>query len=141
MLPAVDRSGPVPVADPQVLWHDYNLRILEFEKRVHPSRWLRLVGEDFLADLDTSLERLCRWLAISDAPEAIAAMKRPEDSPFACFGPLNAMFGNDPKFLQDPYLRPYKRKPQNLEEPLAWRPDKARFHPRVVAMAQSFGYS
>ena len=51
------------------------------------------------------------------------------------------MIGNDPKFLRDPYLRPYKRRPQNLDEPLAWRPDGASFHPRVVEMARSFGYT
>ena len=138
---AVDRSGPAPQADPQILWHDYNLRILEFEKRVRPSRWLRVVGEEFLADLDASLGRVCRWLGVSDSHEALAAMRRPEDSPFACFGPLNAMFGNDPKFLQDPYLRPYKSKPLGLDGPLPWRTDGGGFHPRVVAMAQSFGYA
>ena len=138
---AIDRSGATPLADPQILWHDYNLRILEFEKRVHPSRWLRLVGEDVLAGLDDSLVRVCRWLGVSDGSEAIAAMKRPEDSPFACFGPLNAMFGNDPNFLRDPHLRPYTRKSLSLEGPLPWRPDGTSFHPRVVEMAQSFGYT
>ena len=138
---AVDRSGPVPVADPQVLWHDYNLRILRFQEEVDPSRWLRIVGEDFLSDLDNQLAALCRWLGVSDAPEAIAAMKRPEDSPFACFGPLNAMFGNDPNFLGSPHLRPYTRKRETLEGALPWRPDGASFHPRVVEMATSFGYT
>ena len=139
-LGALDRTGDDPVADPQILWHDYNLRILEFERLVDPSRWLRIAGEDFLADLDAQLLRLCRWLGVSDSPEAIAAMKRPEDSPFACFGPINAMIGNDPNFLREPHLRPYTRKPQSLEGPLPWRPDGGSFHPRVVAMAQSFGY-
>lgn len=139
-LGAVDRSGPEPIADPQILWHDYNLRILRFQERVDPARWLRITGEDFLADLDDQLKRLCTWLGISDGPEAVAAMKRPEDSPFACFGPLTAMIGNDPKFLRDPQLRPYKRRPQSLEGPLPWRPDGASFHPRVVAMARDFGY-
>ena len=138
---AVDRSGPEPIADPQILWHDYNLRILRFRERVHPSRWLQITGEDFLADIDEQLKALCAWLDVSDDPEAIAAMKRPEDSPFACFGPLNALAGNDLKFLRDPRLRPYKRKPKSLEGPLPWRPDGASFHPRVVEMAHIFGYS
>ena len=138
---AVDRSGPSPVADPQILWHDYNLRILRFKKQVHPSRWLTITGEDFLADVDAQLTSLCTWLGVSAAPEAIAAMKRPEASPFASFGPINAMFGNDPKFMQDPVLRPYKRREQSLVEPLPWRPDGASFHPRVVEMANGFGYT
>lgn len=138
---AVDRSGPQPIADPQILWHDYNLRILRFQRRVDPSRWLRITGEDFLADIDNQLKSLCVWLGVSDAPEAIAAMMRPEVSPFACFGPLNAMFGNDPKFLSEPRLRPYKRRAQSLDGPLPWRPDGASFHPRVVEMARGFGYT
>lgn len=139
-LGAIDRSGPQPIADPQILWHDYNLRILRFQERVDPSRWLRIKGEDFLADIDNQLKHLCSWLGISDAPEAIVAMKQPEASPFACFGPVNAMIGNDPKFLRDPRLRPYRRHRQSLDGPLPWRPDKATFHPRVVEMANGFGY-
>jgi hypothetical protein len=110
---AVDRSGPQPVADPQILWHDYNLRILRFQRMVDPANWLRITGEDFLANIDHHLRHVCRWLGISTAPEAIDAMKRPEESPFACFGPLNARAGNDPKFMRDPRLRPYKRQVQS----------------------------
>ena len=138
---AIDRSGPQPIADPQILWHDYNLRILRFERSVDPSRWLRIRGEDFLADIDEQLKALCRWLGVADDAEAIAAMKRPEESPFASFGPLNAMFGNDPKFLREPHLRPYRRKELSLDGPLPWRPDGAPFHPRVIEMAHSFGYT
>jgi hypothetical protein len=137
---AVDRSGPEPIADPQILWHDYNVRILRLKQRVDPARWLSIRGEDFLADMDDHLHRLCAWLGISDTPEALAAMKRPEESPFASFGPLNAKGGNDKKFLEDPYLRPYKRREQSLEGPVPWRPDGAGFHPRVIEMAHSFGY-
>lgn len=138
---AVDRSGPRPVIDPQVLWHDSHLRILRFQEMVNPDQWLRIKGEDFLADLDRELQRLCEWLGISTSVDAIAAMKRPEDSPFACFGPANALLGNDPNFLSAPQLRPYRRSAESLAGPLSWRPDAASFHPRVVGMAQSFGYT
>jgi hypothetical protein len=138
---AVDRSGPEPIADPQILWHDYNLRILRFQQSVDPSRWLAIKGEDFLTAIDDQLKRLCIWLGVSDAPEAISAMKRPEESPFASFGPLNAVGGNDGKFLGDARLRPYVRREESLNGPLPWRPDGAGFHPRVVEMARSFGYS
>jgi hypothetical protein len=137
----VDRSGPWPVADPQIVWHDCHLRILRFQELVDPDQWLRIKGEDFLSDLDNELPRVCEWLGVSTAPEAIAAMRRPEDSPFACFGPANAVLGNDPNFLSAPQLRPYKPRPESLSGPLSWRPDEASFHPRVVEMAQSFGYT
>jgi hypothetical protein len=137
---AVDRSGPKPVADPQILWHDYNLRILRFQEMVHPDRWLRINGEAFFTNLDDNLVDLCRWLDIATDPESIAAMKRPEESPYACFGPVNALVGNDPNFLRSPKLRPYRSKEESLEGPLSWREDGKSFHPRVVAMAHSFGY-
>ena len=47
----------------------------------------------------------------------------------------------DARLLRDPVLRPYKRKVQSLTEPLPWRADGAAFHPRVVEMARSFGYT
>ena len=137
---AIDRSGPTPVADPQILWHDYNLRILEMQAMVHPSRWRRMVGEHFLENLDEHLVDICCWLGISQSAEALAAMKRPEDSPFAFAGPINALAGNDMNFLREPYLRPYKRKKESLDGALPWRPDGGGFHPRVAAMARSFGY-
>jgi Sulfotransferase family len=140
-LGAIDRSGTQPIADPQILWHDYNLRIMRFQRRVDPRRWMQINGEDFLADIDNQLKHLCTWLGVSDSPDAIAAMKHPEASPFACFGPINAMIGNDPKFLRDPVLRPYKRREQSLSGSLPWRPDGAAFHPRVIEMAKSFGYT
>lgn len=138
---AVDASGPVPVADPQILWHDYHLRILRLQKLVSPAQWLQVRGEDFLADLDRHLVQLCEWLGISAVPDAIAAMKRPEESPFACFGPPNALMGNDPNFLRSPQLRPYEPREQSLRGPLPWRADGAPFHRRVVELAHSLGYS
>ena len=137
----IDRSGPRPVADPQILWHDFHLRILRFQEMVPPEQWLRVRGEEFLADLDNQLVRICEWLGISTAPEAIAAMKRPEESPFACFGPPNALLGNDPNFLNAPQLRPYSARDISLAGPLPWRKDHKPFHPRVIEMAHAFGYA
>ena len=119
------------MADPQILWHDYNLRILRFQEMVAPEQWLRLNGEDFLTDMDGHLLRLCDWLGISRAPEAIAAMKRPEDSPFACFGPVNALVGNDPNFLRAPSCGRTSATRRVSAGPLSWRPDGGSFHPRV----------
>jgi hypothetical protein len=66
---------------------------------------------------------VCRWLGIRDDAEAIDAMMHPERSPFACFGPITALFGNDPNFLRGPEFRPHKVKVPPLDKPLAWRPD------------------
>ncbi len=56
-------------------------------------------------------------------------MKRPEDSPFACFGPANAVLGNDPNFLSEPQLRPYKPRDESLAGPLSWRADESVVSP------------
>jgi hypothetical protein len=66
-------------------------------------------------------------------------MKHPEESPFACFGPPNARFGNDPSFLKEPALRSYTPKPQELESPLSWNPDLG-FSDIVVELAEYLGY-
>lgn len=63
-----------------------------------------------------------------------------ERSPFACFGPFSALFGNDPAFLKGPTFRPHKVKIPSLDMPVPWRKDKKGLRPEVVAMAQEFGY-
>ena len=95
---------------------------------------------EFLSDLDESLPALCRWLGISDRPEAIAAMRRPQDSAYSCIGPSNATLGNDVNFLNAPELREGNVKSPPLDSELPWREDKASFHPEVAALAQALGY-
>lgn len=141
MVDAVDYSGPQPVIDPQIAWHDFHLNIVEFLDHLPPERWRRLRGEEFLADADAHLCQLCRWLGLRDDAAAIAAMKHPERSPYACIGPANALFGNDPNFLRNPLFRPAAaRPPQPLDGPLPWRADGGGFHPKVVELAREFGY-
>jgi hypothetical protein len=84
---------------------------------------------------------ICRWLGIRDDEEAIDEMMHPERSPFACFGPINALFGNDPNFLLGPTFRPHKVKFPRLDRPVPWRDDNQGLHPKVVALAQEFGYA
>lgn len=139
-LGAIDRSGEEPVLDPQILWHDSQVQILNFLETLPADRWLRLTGESLLADLDGELPKLCRWLGIDDGPEAIAAMKRPEEGPYSHVGPVNARLGNDINFLTDPHLKPGGVKTPSLEEPLSWRDDGRGFHPWVADLARELGY-
>ena len=67
-------------------------------------------------------------------------MMRPETSAYACFGPVTALFGNDPNFMRNPVFRPHKPKVPGLDGALEWREDGARLKPEVVALAQEFGY-
>jgi hypothetical protein len=129
------------VVEPQYAWHDLNINILNFLDTVPPQKQMRIRGEDIMADPPTHLRAICRWLGIRDDDEAVDEMMHPERSPFACFGPLTALFGNDPNFLRGPTFRPHKPKVPRLDEPVPWRDDGLGLHPRVVELAQELGYA
>jgi hypothetical protein len=71
--------------------------------------------------------------------EAIGKMKHPERSPYSCFGPPSARYGNESFFLHSPALGPA---PQihTLDGPLSWRPTAQEFLPKVKQLARQFGY-
>ncbi len=129
------------IIEPQYAWYDLNINILNFLDTVPASNQLRVRGEDIMSDPPSQLARICRWLEIRDDEAAVDEMMHPERSPFACFGPLTAMFGNDPNFLRGPTFRPHKVKVPRLDQPVPWRDDGQGLHPRVVGLAQEFGYS
>lgn len=126
--------------EPQIAWHDVNVNILEFLDEVPASQQIRIRGEEVMADPEGQFGEICRWLGWRDDAEAIAEMMHPERSPFACFGPLSALFGNDPNFLAGPTFKPHKPRIPALDAPLPWRDDGQRLYPEVVAMAREFGY-
>jgi hypothetical protein len=126
--------------DPQMLWYRCHTNILTFLATVPLEQQRRVRGEDLLADPDRHLREIAEWLGLRSDPVAIDAMKHPERSPFACFGPRNARKGGDEKFLRQPALRPHKAMVQSLEGPLPWRKDGAGFAPKVRELAQRFGY-
>lgn len=129
------------VIEPQFAWHDLNINILNFLDTVPADSQIRIRGEDVMSDPPAQLAAICRWLGIRDDPDAVDEMMHPERSPFACFGPLMAMFGNDPNFLRGPTFRPHKVKVPPLDQPVPWRDDGLGLHPRVVELAQEFGYT
>lgn len=126
--------------EPQVAWHDINLNILDFLDDVPADQQIRLRGEDVMAEPERYLAEIARWAGLRDDAEAVDAMMHPERSPFACFGPINALFGNDPNFLAGPTFRPHKPKLPSLAKPVPWRTDGKGLMPEVVALAQEFGY-
>ena len=86
------------------------------------------------------LKTICRWLGIRHDDDAIEKMMHPERSPFACFGPITALFGNDPNFLRRPSFRQHTPKLPALCDPLPWRDDGKGIYPEVNTLAQEFGY-
>jgi hypothetical protein len=126
--------------DPQRGWYALHRNICEFLQSVPDEQKRRIRGEDVLRDPDRQLRELAAWMGLRTDDEAIEEMKHPERSPYACFGPPSARFGNDRFFLQDPVLRSSRAAPQSLEGPLRWRADGRGFLPRVKQLAKEFGY-
>lgn len=137
---AIDFLEDRAVVEPQFAWHDLNINILNFLDTVAPELQMRIRGEDIMADPQHHLAVICRWAGLRDDEEAVEEMMHPERSPFACFGPINALFGNDPNFLSGPTFRPHKPKVPSLSAPLPWREDGQRLYPAVVELAREFGY-
>jgi hypothetical protein len=126
--------------DPQRSWYGLHRRICDFLEKVPKHQTMRVRGEDVLSEPDAWIPEIARWLEISSDEEAVAATKHPERSPYACFGPLNAPYGLDFYFLQQPVLRPARAETQTLVGPLPWRRDRAGFNKAVVNLARTFGY-
>ena len=140
-LGALDYSTNPPTLDLQKAWYKLTVNVITFLDGVPPEQWLRIRGEDLLAEPDQHLRDVCEWLEASVDDEAIGAMKHPEQSPYACFGPVNASLGSDPGFLRAPALRPRSGGEQpTLEGPLSWREDGEGFSPEVVELANELGY-
>ena len=138
---SIDYSTDPPTIDPQLVWADMQRHIMEFLADIPAQHQLRLRGEEVLGNPHGQLGVICRWLGMSDAPGAIEAMLHPEDSPYACLGPVGAHLGNDINYLRDPTVRPGPVGTSTLAGPLPWRPDGKGFEPRVIELARQLGYA
>jgi hypothetical protein len=142
-LDAFDYGTNPPMPDMQKIWYTFHCNIIAFLDALPEEQWLRVRGEDFLAAPDTYLAEVAAWLGLSTENAAMEAMKHPERSPYASFGPANALLGNDPSFLRDPALRPpasEQKRPPSLDGPLSWRDDSGEFSMEVRELAEEFGY-
>jgi len=128
------------IVDPQRAWYRLNLNICEFLATIRDHQKIRVRGEDLLNQQDSTLRQIAEWAGISADADALERMKHPEESPYACYGPPSARYGNDGFFLDRPALRPDRAQAQSLDGPLTWRDDGAGFSPEVVRLAGQFGY-
>jgi hypothetical protein len=134
---ALERSREL---DPQKAWYVLNRNIDDFFKWLPDEQKLRIRGEDLLQAPDEPLRRIARWTGVRDDDDAIDEMKHPERSPYACFGPHGARYGNDHFFLKNPALRSARAKTCILDGPLSWREDGSDFLPQVKQFARDLGY-
>jgi hypothetical protein len=137
---SIDFLDDRAIIEPQYAWHDANVNILNFLDTVPASQQMRIRGEDMMNDPKKHLVAICRWLGLRTDDAAVEQMMHPERSPFACFGPLDALFGNDPNFLSGPTFRPHTVKVPSLDKPVPWREDGQGLKPEVVALARELGY-
>jgi hypothetical protein len=126
--------------DLQMSWYRCNTNIVLFLDGISPERKMCVRGEDLLSDPDRHLREIAEWLQIRSDPGAIDAMKHPERSPYACFGPPNAPMGGDENFFNQPVLRAFRPVAQSLDDPLPWRLDGKGFRPGIRDLARTFGY-
>jgi hypothetical protein len=126
--------------DPQQAWLALNKNIGDFLEALPKTQKLRVRAEDVLRDPDATLFAIAEWLAIGSDAEAIKAMKYPERSPYARFGPEGARYGDDVAFLRSPSLPEPSAEHDDLDTPFSWRDDGEGFSPEVRALARAFGY-
>jgi hypothetical protein len=127
--------------DPQKSWYVLNATICRFLRTVPEGQQLRARGEDVLAKPDELLPQICSWIGVRVDAASLDAMQHPERSPYACFGPPTARFGNDHFFMRDPVLRPARAVTQSLAGSLRWRGDARGFATSVKQLAADFGYA
>lgn len=122
-------------------WRARHEFILDFSTRLAPDQYMFLHGEWFFEAPEKYLRQICDWLGLSTDDEAVARMMKPELSPFAALGPSNAKYGNNLGFMDSPYLRVGKPKPESLDHPLEWKEDStAFFNNRTRAISHQLGY-
>ncbi len=128
--------------DYEAKWTETHAMIHDLGRHLPPGQMMRLNGEILLRDLRLYLPQICEWLGIRSDGQAIAAMLRPEDSPYSCIGPANAKFGTNPGFLANPALdldRLATMKDDTLDAPMDWNPAE-EFSEMTRVLASYYGY-
>lgn len=131
-------------ADPrrvELNWLQAHQNITLFTRQLPLGQSMFLQGEDLLAEPDRYLRQIVEWLGLRDDEEAIEAMKHPENSPYASFGPPNARAGNNFGFLENPRMRVGRPPEASLEGPLEWVPEEeVHFSREIIDLAHQMGY-
>jgi len=135
-----ENAGPSSDIDPQRAWLALHRNICEFLADVPASQTMRVRGEALVGEPEGALREVLAWFGLRADDAAIEEMKHPERSPYACYGPPSARYGNDRSFLQNPVLRPTRAETHRLDGLLSWRGDGGEFSAEVREQAQRFAY-
>ncbi|HRY14914.1 MAG: sulfotransferase [Candidatus Competibacteraceae bacterium] len=123
--------------DAEGIWQRTNQHILHFKSRLAPGQYMHIQGEALLSHPDLYLAQIMEWLDLRTNAAAIRAMHHPENSPYACLGPDNACYGNDPNFLANPHYRWQPLPVVSLHDPLG---RAAQLAPLTLKLARQLGY-
>jgi hypothetical protein len=138
-----DEERKIQLENSMTAWPVTHRNILDFCASLAPGQYIRMRGEDVLADAAGVMRQVAEWLGLRTDDAAIAAMLRPDESPYASLGPVNAPFGNDPKFISSPKFRPGRPREPSMESffstPEGQRMDPVR-RDYLTQLANCLGY-
>jgi hypothetical protein len=136
------QSNTADQTDQEELWFRMNSHSVKFSDLLSPGQYMRIQGELLLGKPDLYFPQILEWLGLESSRKELKLMKHPENSPYACVGPQNAPFGNDPNFLRNSLFVQRPIPPESLEDPMDWRGNGEM---RVLSestkrLARVFGY-
>jgi len=126
--------------DAERVWFRAHQNVVDFARTLPDGQCMRIKGEELLSYPEIYLPQIAEWLDIRTDDEAIEAMMHPEQSPYACFGPENAKYGNDPNFLENAVLRRGMVSEPTLIGGIDWAGGRT-FSAETQKLAREFGYS
>lgn len=104
------------IENTMALWSVGQRNVIDFCESLRPEQYLRFRSEDVLKDAPQIMGDVANWLGLNCDDNAVDAMMRPEESPYATLGPANAPYGNDPDFVTNPAFRPNEFQEGSLTE-------------------------
>lgn len=127
--------------DPQIPWLRANLNIERLLAAVPEGATSSLRSESLDENPTASLSTICRWLGIESTNAELAAMQRPDEWPFAGYGPRLAPYGLEEEVLENlPGHAVALAQHPTLNESLPWLDPSAPFAAEVIELAQRYGY-
>ncbi len=111
---------PIVKENYALMWYAMHRSILKFRSIVPPANFLTVKGESILSEPKVVLPQICQWLGVSDDSASVEEMLKPEQSPYAFFGPRMAPCGNDPKFITNPEFRQMRKKSYSVADVRAY---------------------
>ncbi len=128
------------VKDPELSWYATNTAILDAARQIPPGQFISVRGEDILTDPDRYFRQIGAWLGLRTTARDLDEMRHPERSPYARFGPVNAPYGADPNYLENPAFSQRAIVMAPLDAPLSWDVPTRRLLPESITLSMQLGY-